>query len=38
VYVSTLSKSARHALESKLGADVDLTMRARAWAVRGVVT
>ena len=38
VYVSTLSESARHALESKLRADVDLTLRARAWAVRGVVT
>jgi SAM-dependent methyltransferase len=38
VYVSSLSESARHALESKLRADVDLTMRARAWAVRGVVT
>ena len=38
VYVSSLSESARHTLESKLRADVDLTMRARAWAVRGVVT
>jgi SAM-dependent methyltransferase len=38
VYVSSLSESARHALESKLRADVDLTMRARTWAVRGVVT
>jgi SAM-dependent methyltransferase len=38
VYVSSLSESARHALESKLRADVALTMRARAWAVRGVVT
>jgi SAM-dependent methyltransferase len=38
VYVSTLSESARRALESRLRADVDLTLRARAWAVRGVVT
>jgi SAM-dependent methyltransferase len=38
VYVSSLSESARHALESKLRADVDLAMRARAWAVRGIVT
>jgi SAM-dependent methyltransferase len=37
-YVSSLSDSARHTLESKLRADVELTMRARAWAVRGVVT
>lgn len=38
VYVSTLSESARRALESRLRADVNLTLRARAWAVRGVVT
>lgn len=38
VYVSSLSESARRALESRLRADVDLTLRARAWAVRGVVT
>jgi SAM-dependent methyltransferase len=38
VYVASLSESARRALEFKLRADVELTMRARAWAVRGVVT
>jgi SAM-dependent methyltransferase len=38
VYVSSLSESARDALESRLRADVELTQRARAWAVRGVVT
>lgn len=38
VYVSTLSESARRALESRLRDDVDLTLRARVWAVRGVVT
>lgn len=38
VYVSMLSESARRALESRLRADVNLTLRARAWAVRGVVT
>ena len=37
-YVSSLSESARDALESKLRADGDLKLRARAWAVRGVVT
>jgi SAM-dependent methyltransferase len=37
-YVSSLSESARRALESKLRADVDLMMRARAWAARGVIT
>jgi SAM-dependent methyltransferase len=37
-YVSSLPESARRALESRLRADVDLTQRARAWAVRGVVT
>ena len=41
VYVSSLSVSARHALESKLrerlGGD-GFGLRARAWAVRGVVT
>jgi len=37
-YVSSLAESARHALESRLRARLDdLTMRARAWAVRGVV-
>ena len=38
VYVSSLSESARHALESRLRAEVGLTLRARAWAVRAVVT
>jgi SAM-dependent methyltransferase len=39
VYVSSLAESARHALESRLRARFDdLTMCARAWAVRGVVT
>jgi hypothetical protein len=38
VYVSSLSESARHALESRLRAEVDLMLLARAWAVRGVVT
>jgi SAM-dependent methyltransferase len=37
MYVSSLSESARHALESQLRANVDLQLRARAWAVRGVV-
>jgi SAM-dependent methyltransferase len=40
-YVSSLAESARHALESRLHermADAGLTLRARAWAVRGVVT
>jgi hypothetical protein len=37
-YTSSLTESARNALESTLRADVGLTMRARAWAVRGVVT
>ena len=37
-YVSTLSESARLALESRLQADAGLAMEARAWAVRGVVT
>jgi SAM-dependent methyltransferase len=38
LYTSSLTESARNALESKLRADVGLTMRARAWAVRGVIT
>jgi len=38
VYVSSLAESARHTLESRLRANADLTMRARAWAVRGDVT
>jgi SAM-dependent methyltransferase len=41
VYVSSLPESARHALESRLRgriADAGLKLRARAWAVRGVVT
>jgi hypothetical protein len=38
VYVSSLTEPARQALESRLQADVGLTMGARAWAVRGVVT
>jgi SAM-dependent methyltransferase len=41
VYVSSLLESARHTLESTLRerlADSGLTLRARAWAVRGVVT
>ncbi len=41
VYVSSLAESARHALESRLRehlADTGFTLRARAWAVRGVVT
>jgi SAM-dependent methyltransferase len=40
VYVSSLAESARHTLESRLRArleDVGLTLRARAWAVRGGV-
>lgn len=38
VYVTSLSESARDALESRLRAQVDLTQQALAWAVRGVVT
>jgi SAM-dependent methyltransferase len=41
VYVSSLSTSARHALESALRerpGDAGSALRARAWAVRGVVT
>jgi SAM-dependent methyltransferase len=38
LYTSSLTEPARNALESKLRADVNLTMRARAWAVRGVIT
>jgi SAM-dependent methyltransferase len=41
VYVSSLAESARHALASRLHervADAGLTLRSRAWAVRGVVT
>ena len=41
VYVSSLSASARHALESTLRerlGDDGFALRARAWAVRGVVT
>jgi SAM-dependent methyltransferase len=41
VYVSSLAESARHAVESQLRermADTGLALRARAWAVRGVVT
>jgi SAM-dependent methyltransferase len=41
VYVSSLAESARCALESRLRdrlPDAGLTLRARAWAVRGVVT
>jgi SAM-dependent methyltransferase len=41
VYVSSLAESARHAVESQLRdrlADTGLSLRARAWAVRGVVT
>jgi SAM-dependent methyltransferase len=38
VYVSSLPEPARQALESRLHADAVLTMRGRAWAVRGVVT
>jgi SAM-dependent methyltransferase len=41
VYVSSLPESARHALESRLRerlAEAGLTLQARAWAVRGVVT
>jgi SAM-dependent methyltransferase len=41
VYVSSLAESDRHTLESRLRApleDAGLTLRARAWAVRGVVT
>jgi SAM-dependent methyltransferase len=39
VYISSLAESARHALESRLRARLDdLTLCARAWAVRGVVT
>jgi SAM-dependent methyltransferase len=38
MYVTSLTQSARHALESRLRADADLTMRARAWGVRGLVT
>jgi SAM-dependent methyltransferase len=37
-YVSSLPESSRQALESRLRADAVLAMRARAWAVRGVVT
>ena len=39
-YVSSLAESARHALESRLRerCRLGLTLRARAWAVRGVVT
>jgi SAM-dependent methyltransferase len=38
VYVSSLAESARHTLESRLRARLDdLTLRARAWAVRGGV-
>jgi hypothetical protein len=39
--VSSLAESARHAVESQLRellADTGLALRARAWAVRGVVT
>lgn len=38
VYVSSLSESARFALESSLRSGVNLSQRARAWAVRGVLT
>jgi SAM-dependent methyltransferase len=41
VYVSALAENARRALESRLRelmADAGLKLRARAWAVRGVVT
>jgi SAM-dependent methyltransferase len=41
VYVSSLPESARSALESRLHerlGDASLALRARAWAVRGVVT
>src|SRR5262245_61537247 len=41
VYVSALAESDQHTLESRLRApleDVGLTLRGRAWAVRGVVT
>ena len=41
VYVSSLAESSRHTLESRMRApleEVGLTLRARAWAVRGVVT
>jgi SAM-dependent methyltransferase len=37
-YVSSLPESSRQELESRLRADAVLAMRARAWAVRGVVT
>jgi SAM-dependent methyltransferase len=37
-YVSSLPESARHALESRLRSSVNLSQRARAWAVRGVLT
>jgi SAM-dependent methyltransferase len=41
VYVASLTESARHALQSRLHerlADTGYTLRARAWAVLGVVT